>query len=536
MLEGYIDRVRLDNIEGWVWCPMNPSLTLLVTLISYNGKIVSISLADEFRSDLLETGKGNGAHGFTIHFSKNTDVKGMRVFAIEYNYELVGSPLLISQNTSSQSLAHQDLYQRWGNKFSQSEGLSLYLDEFEKRISAKFSLLQLRAAELKNRFSMLRSDYSNSLELINPIDVIVLPPIDWHYRVQRPQRLAIGLAALGCRVWYISPQMLPPMNDDSGYIIYDEPTPGVFLVKLRSDYPHTEINRSPLSPQVSIQTNNAIEKLFEKMDIVSPCYLVGSPGWLPLLNEKTHNLKIYDLMDWLAGFNATTKTLLDAERELIQLADLVLCSSLTLQEYAVKELACNKTFLLRNATHTEMFTVHPPIEDKFVVGYVGAIEHWFNRDLLVEVAEALPDIKFILVGHVSPKHASLQSIPNISCVGECRPNQVAEYVKQFDVGIIPFITNELIKHTNPVKVYEYLAAGRSVVATDLPELRLFKTGVTIADTPKEFADAIRKELKNSRNRELIAERRESVIQETWAARAATLYAIILQKISEKNEK
>ncbi len=65
----------------------------------------------------------------------------------------------------------------------------------------------------------------------------------------------------------------------------------------------------------------------------------------------------------------------------------------------------------------------------------------------------------------------------------------------FDVALIPFLENELTRATNPVKLYEYLAAGKPVVSTYLPELETVAAGLTlVARTPEDFEQAIERSL------------------------------------------
>jgi hypothetical protein len=100
-------------------------------------------------------------------------------------------------------------------------------------------------------------------------------------------------------------------------------------------------------------------------------------------------------------------------------------------------------------------------------------------------------------------------------------------VSSFDVGIIPFRINPLTEATNPVKVYEMLAAGLPVVATDLPELRALSPWVAVARSPEEFAARIAEALVGvAGDAEGPAARRERrlwVLQESWSERFLTLH-------------
>ncbi len=107
-----------------------------------------------------------------------------------------------------------------------------------------------------------------------------------------------------------------------------------------------------------------------------------------------------------------------------------------------------------------------------IVGYHGAVARWFDFDLLKGAAARLPDFQFVVIGPVDPDAegpmAVLQRLPNVHRVGAVPSDEIPEYVSTFDVGIVPFVVDELTRAVSPLKMYEYLAAGVPVVATPLP--------------------------------------------------------------------
>ncbi|MEI0737573.1 glycosyltransferase [Paenibacillus sp. JTLBN-2024] len=83
-------------------------------------------------------------------------------------------------------------------------------------------------------------------------------------------------------------------------------------------------------------------------------------------------------------------------------------------------------------------------------------------------------------------------------LGEKRYHELPMHLHRFDAAIIPFLQNELTKATNPVKLYEYLAAGKPVVSTALPELETVAAGLTvIARTPEAFEQAVERSLRQN---------------------------------------
>ena len=79
---------------------------------------------------------------------------------------------------------------------------------------------------------------------------------------------------------------------------------------------------------------------------------------------------------------------------------------------------------------------------------------------------------------------------------------------------------------NPIKLREYLAAGRPVVATPLPAVRHYAEVVRLADHPSSFAHAVREEAAGAHTPDLVAARRAAVAAESWEA-AAERVAVLL---------
>ena len=105
----------------------------------------------------------------------------------------------------------------------------------------------------------------------------------------------------------------------------------------------------------------------------------------------------------------------------------------------------------------------------------------------------IPEWEFELVGSTFQADLrDLGSLPNVLMRGEQPYEAISGYLSGWDVGMIPFKLLPLTLATNPVKVYEYLSAGRPVVATALPELTQSPVSewVRVASGPDEFIAAL----------------------------------------------
>src|SRR5205823_2010616 len=129
--------------------------------------------------------------------------------------------------------------------------------------------------------------------------------------------------------------------------------------------------------------------------------------------------------------------------------------------------------------------------DRPIIGYYGAIADWFDAALVGVLARARPNWQFILIGSTfGCDLRPLNGQANLHLLGEKPYPALPAFLHAFDIAIIPFKKLPLTEATNPVKLFEYLSAGKRVVATDLAELRQYRDYVALATGPSEWLDAL----------------------------------------------
>ena len=153
---------------------------------------------------------------------------------------------------------------------------------------------------------------------------------------------------------------------------------------------------------------------------------------------------------------------------------------------------------------------------------------WLNFEAVVQLASAHPDWRFIFIGPTEVDLAPYQTLSNLHLV---KPYHVlANYVAYFDAGLIPFRLNELTVNVNPVKLYEYFALGKPVVATRLPELLQFEAVCRLASNTREFVQQVEltvaQLLDNPNEHELKAKRRAIAQANTWNERSLQIVNIL----------
>lgn len=539
-MQGHVDRLRAGVLDGWAWNPSVPDDTLCIEIWNAEDSLVAIGIADQYRSDLADAGIGNGAHGFSIRLSSevlNTGHLSIRI--VGSDIELIGSPIRLAdtsktaQNEQQKSFDPKSYLDRL-HKLDASYASAMVevtrrLAERRQYVAKEVQRLNARTPGVINTLFNSGSKHPNQPKR----DVIIFPPIDWDYRYQRPQQIASGLAALGHRVFYIAPTFLSDDSSAPGNV-YDVPSPGVFLIKLRCSYPHPEINRNVLSSKQSADLSASINGVISDMAITLPLLIIQNPVWHSLrINCENHQI-IYDCLDLISGFEATSPAMLQSESVLIESADMLIASSPQLIQFIRSQKPTTEPVLVRNATSEVFFTtpLPKPNNPAPIIGYLGAIESWFDTKLVKQIAELRPDWSIVLAGHPLPViYDELCIVPNINFLGEIPANRAADIVANFDVAIIPFLPDGMTPFVNPVKVYEYLASGRGVVSCKMPELDQFGELVMQADDAYDFCQKIEKTLEENTSEKCNA-RRMRVMNETWNMRSLQISNLISLALSK----
>lgn len=279
-------------------------------------------------------------------------------------------------------------------------------------------------------------------------DVICLPIIDWDFRFQRPQQLMTQFAEHGHRVFYVR----------------------------RGDGPAIE------------KRANVFGVSARDLEIASDTVVfVQHPSWWPFAKHLGARI-VYDCMDHHAGF--ATEVADRNERALMAGAELVVVTSSAL-ETAARAIA-KDVLVVRNGCDYEHFArTRRAAGPRPVIGYYGAISDWFDVALVGELARRHPEWDFLLIGATYGADVlPLTAHPNVALPGERPYAELPGWLGVMDVCIIPFVRNALTEATNPVKVYEMLAAGKPVVSVSIPEVAALQPLVRVADDVEAFERAI----------------------------------------------
>jgi UDP-galactopyranose mutase len=210
---------------------------------------------------------------------------------------------------------------------------------------------------------------------------------------------------------------------------------------------------------------------------------------------------IYDCMDELSAFAHAPVGIVDAERELMRRADVMLTGGHTLFE--AKRHLHENVHPVPSSVDVAHFGRARRIQEQPAdqmsiprprLGFFGVLDERLDIALLDTIAARRPDWHFIMVGPVVKiDPASLPRHPNIHYLGAKSYEELPAYIAGWDVALLPFARNDATRFISPTKTPEYLAAGKPVVSTSIRDVvRPYgEQGLArIADTPGAFITAI----------------------------------------------
>jgi glycosyltransferase involved in cell wall biosynthesis len=348
-------------------------------------------------------------------------------------------------------------------------------------------------------------------------DVVCFSICEWDARFQRPQQLMSLFAAAGHRVFYVSPHF----RRDGPSCLITLKRRNVYEVSLRGKELNVYAHR--LGDDARDLLMEGLDSLAHEASMGPTVAIVQLPfGWplARLARERFGWPVVYDCMDLHTGFSTVRKAMADQEDELLAEADVVLASSASLEQHALRKR--KEVVLLRNAGDYEHFAKTSRARNaRPVIGYYGAIADWFDSALVADLAERRPDWDFLLIGSTYGADISrLARLPNVSLPGEEPYESLPEWLGRFDVAIIPFKRTKLTEATNPVKVYEMLAGGKPIVSVPLPEVAALAPLVRLASNAEEFEREIAALLAHPD--EGIEARRAFAKEHTWERRFEVL--------------
>lgn len=306
-------------------------------------------------------------------------------------------------------------------------------------------------------------------------DIIFFSIINYDYKYhQRPQHIADYFSEKGHQVHYFN------TNFSNNGTQVREINKNLRMVNLTSD--DGFITRTNFSnPQDDIYQE--IDDYIAAYNITDCVVFIEFPNWVYLgkyLKEKYGFRVVFDVLDEFSGFHPDDPVLLQSFEDLFKTSDLVITTSQFLYEKCTQ--LHDNVKIVRNGVEFKHFnhyySKNRADNERPVIGYYGALADWFDFDKVEYLAKIRPEYDIVLIGDTKDSDETnqrMKGLTNVKLLGPKDYNELPNYLKTFDVALIPFKQDqELIKATNPVKFYEYLSMGKKIVATEIPELMDYK--------------------------------------------------------------
>jgi glycosyltransferase involved in cell wall biosynthesis len=310
--------------------------------------------------------------------------------------------------------------------------------------------------------------------------------------------------------------------------------PAVARIRIVRPLPEwTAASRAANDAAEAVQLRRALSQL----GMVSPLLWTKASRSIGLVDRLDLSGVVYDLTDDWAAVESQPdrRQVMRAEMELLaRRADVIFACSTTLTRNA---------FEWNESTHHLPNAVEPPGPPaprpsdldhlpRPIFGYAGTLhESRLDIELIVASARSRPSATFAFLGPdllARRARRRLFSAPNVRYLGVRPHAEVRAYVEAFDVCLIPHRVTDFTRSLDPLKVYEYLAAGRPIVSTPLPVAPELAEHLTYAGSANELVGLAERELEAdgpSRQRA----RRAAVSEHTWAARADTVEQVLAER-------
>ena len=317
-------------------------------------------------------------------------------------------------------------------------------------------------------------------KLLSHYDLIVFCHLRWEFVYQRPQHIISRMAKQGKVLFIEEPIPFSPEEENTANIYKVNDTITVLQPRVRhiNDIGEVFRNTIPISARVG---------------------WFYSPAFTPLLTVFCLNKIVYDCMDELSLFRGADPRLVEQEKQLLAVAGVVFTGGKRLYE-SKKEAHGNVHCFPSSVDHAHFrkalngIAVPKDLDFAYqpVIGYYGVIDERIDMELLEETTKLLPNATFVMIGPMTKiSHEDLAKGQNIHYLGIRGYDELPNYLKKFDVAMMPFAMNEATRFISPTKTLEYMAAYKPIVSTPVYDVvRDYSHCVDIVSTPVDFSNAV----------------------------------------------
>lgn len=379
------------------------------------------------------------------------------------------------------------------------------------------------------------------------IDIICFSTTPWEPIPTRKQQLMKRMPD-SCRIFYIEPPVtyIGPIKDPNlkPYLkkykdLPSKPKDNLLVFSLPPLIPFYNkkrvINRINQRRIAKFVLNN----IYKKYNLSNPILWTYTPNAVDLVDILPHSYLIYDCIDKHSEFKGfIDKEVVESmEDELAKKSHIVFTTSAGLYNKLIK--INKKTFLVPNGAEFEHFNkASKPLDipnemrdiSHPIFGFVGVIHTWVDIDLIEFLAKEKPQWSFVLIGPVGAGVSieKLKALSNIYHLGRIDHKVLPEYVSQFDVCLNIFYKNRLSENVSPLKFYEYLATGKPIISTSMPQVEEYSDVVYIGKDYDEILAMCEQALFEAYNKDMdkFEKRIDYAKKTSWDARVEQIIQLL----------
>jgi teichuronic acid biosynthesis glycosyltransferase TuaH len=330
-----------------------------------------------------------------------------------------------------------------------------------------------------------------------------------------------------------------------GAFVQMEPLAGVDWQEWR--FPPGWTNR--WAPWVMPRLAERVERAWRQRGWKNPRLVITFPYFLPVARALGPERAVYYAVDnYQAYWPDRAAALCEQENELIKVAGASVATSSALSDWFRERVptVAAKIHYLPNGVHGEMIApaeevehgplaLDPKLVRHFgeangpVVGHYGHVA--YDPEFLAAIVARLPDFRFLLMGQVLAGKrydkgiAHLRKCPNVVMTGRLREPGSLRSLRQCDIVVIPDPLDSQIQYCCPIRLWTFMATGRPVVSTPIPEVIKFGELIYPATTVDEFVDALVRAAQE--NTPSLVTKRIAIAQEhTWPVLAQRMWSIL----------
>lgn len=289
-----------------------------------------------------------------------------------------------------------------------------------------------------------------------------------------------------------------------------------------------------------------LNKVFHQLNINKDDYifLFENFHFYPLKKFFNPRITIFDYIDNAFGFTKLPQHVIEDWQNSIINSDFVITTSKYLFKQ-INQLRNNDVYIITNGVEFEHFTKNTNIyiptdlpKSGKIVGYVGAVYPWLDFKLIELICAKIPDVNLIFIGKSHPSVTNilnnLMNYTNFKFLGYKNYEKIPSYLIYFDAAIIPFKRNKLTEGVNPVKMFEYAAAGLPIVCTEFSDdLYDYKNFISICKTNEEFIQNLKSALTRKDDADFTLPLKTFAQNNDWNLKFIELHKL-LEKYLQKN--